>query len=204
MGVYLYPSGTETELKNAYIGGVYEYSYDFVGKTISQIANDWWQWTSWWTNTSDGIYRNSWGNPMYISLAWMHTALATATKVTMKIWVYVTKWTWTRDVACRVWDSWKANAYFWVYFGWQNTDNNFAGTSGWTTYSYTWATVFTLIYDLVNKTLSISSTDGNSITPNTYSLTDSYIASVVNGERIYIQQNWTYSKMKSVSLTIEL
>ena len=37
MGVYLYPSGTETELQNAYIGGVIEKSIDVRGKTLAQI-----------------------------------------------------------------------------------------------------------------------------------------------------------------------
>ena len=32
----------EKELKNAYIGGHYEYSYDFRGKTTSQATADGW------------------------------------------------------------------------------------------------------------------------------------------------------------------
>ena len=44
MNVYLYPSNTETELKNAYIGEYkwYEYSYDFRNKTTTQVTNDGW------------------------------------------------------------------------------------------------------------------------------------------------------------------
>ena len=39
MNVYIWTSGV---LKNDYIGEVYEYSYDFRGKTKTQLANDWW------------------------------------------------------------------------------------------------------------------------------------------------------------------
>jgi hypothetical protein len=40
MNIYLHPSGVKKELKNDYIGEVYEYSYDFIGKTTTQLAND--------------------------------------------------------------------------------------------------------------------------------------------------------------------
>lgn len=44
MGVYLYPSGTETELKNAYIGEVIEYEWDFTDwtNTIASLQSQWW------------------------------------------------------------------------------------------------------------------------------------------------------------------
>ena len=102
-----------TEAKEVYVWSTkvrpawWEYSYNFIGKTISQIANDWWQGTSWWTNTSDGIYRNSWSNPLSISPSWLGTALSNAKKVTMNIGAYITKWTWVRDLACRVTNQWQ-------------------------------------------------------------------------------------------------
>ena len=54
MGVYLYPSGTETELKNAYIGKVIEKSVDLRGKTLADLQALWWTWVySNWTYTWD-------------------------------------------------------------------------------------------------------------------------------------------------------
>ena len=187
------------QVRPAYL---YKYEYNFIGKTISQIANDWWQGTSWWTNTSDGIYRNSWNNPLYISLSWLGTALSNAKKVTMNVGAYVTKWTWARDLTCRVWDQWQTNLYFWLYFWWGSWDNIAIPWNSFT-YTYNWATVFTLVYDLVNKTLNITSTDWTSKSPSSFSLTDSYIASIVNWSQILIKQNGTYDKMQSVYLKIE-
>jgi predicted membrane-bound spermidine synthase len=42
MNIYLHPSGVKKELKNDYIGKVYEYSYDFRNKTTTQVQNDGW------------------------------------------------------------------------------------------------------------------------------------------------------------------
>jgi len=184
----------------------WKYSYDFIWKTISQISNDWWQGTSWWINTTDGLYRNAWNNPLYIQPSWMWNALSNANKITIRFWYYVTKWTWTRDILCTLSNtSWYIEPRFWLYCWWASGANMVINS--WTqstfTYSYTWSTIFTEVRDFANKTLTISSTDGNSITPSTFSLTDSMIAILKTYTYINILQNWTASKMQSISITIE-
>lgn len=203
------------KIKKIYIGtqqvrpATYEYSYDFMWKNMTQVANDGRQWTSWWNIDSNGLYRNAWNNPIYIQPSWMWTALSNATKLTIKIWYYVTKWTWTRDIWCSINStSWYSEPRFWLYCWWLSSANSaYHPWSSWPqyefSYSYTWSTVFTEVWDFVNKTLTISSTDGNTITPNTFTLTDSMIATLKTHTYISIMQNWTYSKMQSIDIKIK-
>ena len=41
MNIYLHPNGVKKELKNDYIWEVYEYSYTFKWKTVSEITSEW-------------------------------------------------------------------------------------------------------------------------------------------------------------------
>jgi len=80
---------TMAELKNAYIGEVYEYSYDFRGKSISTIKNDWWNfilWESSASSTSDWLY---WGTTLdkgtILKRETLSTILPTSNKVIMTL-----------------------------------------------------------------------------------------------------------------------
>lgn len=95
MGVYLYPSGTETGLKNAYIGdGWWRLSTDFTQySSLAEIQAQWWTWITSVSSTapnysygSNGIgvsNPSSWGKHwgIYVKLPSKITA---ENKVTMK------------------------------------------------------------------------------------------------------------------------
>ena len=65
MNVYIWTSGV---LKNAYIGEVYEYSYDFRNKSSTILTNDWWSVWSWTTIDSNGITSSSLRQSIHYSL----------------------------------------------------------------------------------------------------------------------------------------
>ena len=84
MGVYIYQSWVEKELKNAYIGEYheYEYTYDFTTWSTSDLQSKWWTVPTGSVVNSSGYYNSSrnW-NHMTISLPQLQTAVQTATEV---------------------------------------------------------------------------------------------------------------------------
>lgn len=52
------------ELKNAYIGEVYEYSYDFRNKTLASVLSDWWTVSEWSFDSS------FWSNWLHWGTSW--------------------------------------------------------------------------------------------------------------------------------------
>ena len=136
MNVYIWTSG---ELKNAYIGEVYEYSYDFSNKTQATITADWWTFwnTSNFSSNSDGI---SW-NPIRVGYD-ISQYVPTANKITMSFvcslynsaaawlrlikangdytwftWLFVTTWSSNYRTPSIYWTSWTNVTPYsnWVY-----------------------------------------------------------------------------------------
>lgn len=74
----------EHELKNAYIGEVYEYSYDFRNKSSTILTNDWWTVGSWTTIDSNGITSSGYSSTTH--LIWH--SITNAKKLIMTCWLY--------------------------------------------------------------------------------------------------------------------
>lgn len=75
---------TLNELQNAYIGEVYNYEYDFRGKTSSQVTSDWWTLWSWLSFDSNWAYSSTWSSTT--KAIWY--ALSNAKRITMTAWIY--------------------------------------------------------------------------------------------------------------------
>lgn len=185
MWVYI---GT-SELKNAYIGGVYEYSYDFRSKTTSQITSDGWTVIQWTPSFSSYWVRNSGSDrmvKMVNNVQWLGTKMTTCKKLIVEFTRYTT---------------WEA-AFSWTlaHYSWGTTSN---GTGiyqdnrlGDIWFSFAWSRIATLSgtvswtvkfkweYDLVNKTAEIS---WNGVSKGTATMTDEAVANVrSNSDYVYV------------------
>lgn len=81
----------EHSLKNAYIGEVYEYSYDFRNKSTSQITADGWTVVSGSASfNSNWLYSTS--NPFRLKKDWFLTHIANANKVTLTLNYNLAAW----------------------------------------------------------------------------------------------------------------
>ena len=74
----------ESSLKNAYIGEVYEYSYDFRNKSSTILTNDWWTVGANTTIDSNGIISSSYSSTTH--LIWK--SIANAKKMVLTCWLY--------------------------------------------------------------------------------------------------------------------
>jgi len=93
----------EHELKNAYIGDVYDMQIDFRGKTLAQLQDLWWAetkynancWLSYW---ADGVqvYRASWNYGVWWVYIQLPRAITANDKITMIFtgvwWSWDTNW----------------------------------------------------------------------------------------------------------------
>ena len=202
----------EHELKNAYIGEVYEYSYDFRNKSIATCQSDWWSFSSTSTVTINSDWLN-WGTPptnVYCTPSWLTTALSSANKVTMEMMLYK---------GSKSWNDW-TNAVF--YLSWPSSmSSNWTGwTSGYdvnSNYVIGWRVLSTVVYswnynstpngtyklttviDLANKTIN---TKYWSIANLSWSLTDAQISTIrtLKYLRIYVD---TTAVIKTISVKVE-
>ena len=161
-------------LKNAYIGEVYEYSYDFRGKTISQIISDGWTtaqwtptiWTYWYSSANSNRARSNFTLP----------SLATANKITFYTNIIFTSSTGACD-QIRIGNSGRTNLT-WYYL--DNVWNCFPqllwnNITTITTASWAWTHKMTVELDLQNATYKYSITWYNDTTG---SLTSSQISTI--------------------------
>lgn len=157
MWVYI---GT-SELKNAYIGEVYEYSYDFRNKTTTQLANDWWTNTSWLTTGANWVTASSW-TAIFNQISWLWDIMGRARKLKLELLMYdnwssstwstawVTLVTWT-DGYTQTW-FYTDNSNVWAICGsWTETIKK-----SQTVYNTKWDYTLTAEYDFVNKILSVN------------------------------------------------
>jgi len=197
----------EKELKNAYIGEVYEYSYDFRDKSTTQLTNDWWS-VLWWTlETGSSWITSPTGKDVTL---WHSVDLSTAKKITIDtsivrnrddaysgrgMWFWVTlnssNWCWFR-----VYNSWwnyrwirTVTVIWWTEYEWTNTGNI------WTS-SYNPK----FIIDLENKTLTWEiSWYSNS----TYTLSDAQITSIRSMPYLTVYATQHNFYIQNVSITVE-
>lgn len=197
MWVYI---GT-SELKNAYIGEVYEYSYTFKWKTAAEI------WNEWTTMVGTPSVNSEWFNGNECIIAKDIPSLATVKRITITwtvvgqgwnntaIQLWLGKWTW--------W--WTGGAFYEVY--WSSYGGlkvkYYDGTS------YTWNAVWnatnstykpTLTIDLENKIITWTlSWFSNS----TYSINDTQVSNIRTFTHLHCYISATSWAISDISITIE-
>lgn len=213
MGVYLYPSGTETELKNAYIGEVYEYGYDFRNKSVAICQADWWTFTSTSTVTINSDWLN-WGTTatnIYCTPSWLTTALSGANKVTIEIMFYKgakpSTANGTNAVLYLAWPSSYTSNWTWPS-AWFDVSGNYiimqrllwTTLNSWTYNSVpVWTYTHTAVIDFVNKTIK---NQYGSIATFNGSLTDAQISTIRTLKYVRIYTD-TSAIIKTVWITVE-
>lgn len=182
----------EKPLKNAYIGEVYQYSYDFRNKSNAQLQTDWWSFsdTTYIRYNSDWIYVNNNKTPHIYRNLWKSLNTATYIKYTMNwkfigdkgIWAILSTRVNTDDTT----QNWLVNnrnasdTYAGVWWFLQNTMTLKQNLSAW---NYEQS----LKYDFINKTIQL---DVNGTT-YTGTLTDADIASIKTNNNIKLLL-WQY------------
>ena len=203
MGVYLYPSGTETELKNAYIGGLYKYSYDFRNKTISGFAADGWTYddTKVPSFDSDWIYYTVTNATTSTGIE-LNYDLTSAKKITFYTSFVITNS--TTHLA-----GWWIGSSSWTYLSWimlmnilgaHNQEIRINGSSVSTTSVSvsTWTYTETIEYNLTNHTYTYSG-----CYPASWYLTDEQISWIKNNNWITVAVGGGGIRVSTVDLTIE-
>ena len=199
------------ELKNDYIGKVYEYSYDFRGKSIATCQSDGWSFSDTSTVTINSDWMNCGINPasVYCIPSWLNTSLSTATKITMEMMFYK---------GSKSWNAW-TNAVFYIswpssmssnWTGWTSGyDENSNYVIGWRvlwTVAYSWnynstpngTYILTTVIDLANKTIN---TKYWSIANLGWSLTDAQISTIRTLKYLRIYSDTT-AVIKTINVTI--
>ena len=191
----------EHSLKNAYIGEVYEYSYDFRNKSTSQITADGWNIAAnhiqLWANWISGNSSTEWKVKKTVNLLW-------AERCILKTNLYISWWSWQRW-----WISpWFANAqgsfranwmgnwpWFWLQL-------NLVSWTAWSQFNETvalnWQYTSTLEVDLVNNKASVTLDGVWTITNNNPDLT-----TFLSEQFLSITVTYWNSWVQDIKVTIE-
>lgn len=203
MWVYI---GT-SELNSAYIGEVYEYSYDFRNKSSTQVTNDGWELTRWtlalnanWLYWTSGDW-----NELYIQLTKMNTALANANKVTLKM-------------LGKHWNSWTAsNSFFimqgkypnatkstWLYYTYGSSNSYYYGGTP-KSFTYTqpssWTAEYTYEVDLQAKTVTLTFIQWGSGVFTT-NISDTDVTNIRTNNHIRCAVAWTNDAISEINILI--
>ena len=177
------------ELKNAYIGGYYEYSYDFRNSSTSQITSDGWSYSAWATPSfwTYGVY----GNPARLSYD-ISAYISNAKKITISFnaktsssswwWVRLAKTVTssTREGLTWPWYNGASDTYIDIYSNGHTFSSISAGT-----YNFKW------IIDLENKTWRLSITWKSD---QTWTLTDTEVSNIINNTtKLFVYDSWPSS-----------
>lgn len=206
MNVYLYQSWTEKILKNAYIGKVYEYSYDFRNKTSTQVTNDGWTAARWSINVnSTGLYYSSSLTEIRLNLSQLPTKLSNAKKITYYLlWKHGNSWTADLVYSTCYWAYPSASNITWLYnsYGSYNRKQYWGTETNFTLTPTAWDIEYTYTLDLENKTWLVQyiqwSTSSSSLT-----LTDAQITNIKTNDYIRIVINWSNEAVSKIELIIE-
>ena len=197
----------EHELKNDYIGDVFEYGYDFRNKSSSQLSADWWSVLRWTLETWSSWITSPTGKDVGL---WYSRDLSTVKKITMDTSIVRNRddsysgrgmWFWvalnTSNFCCfRVYNNWWN--YTWIRVRsiiWWNVYD-------WTNVGNIWTSSYNpkFIIDLENKTLTWEiSWYSNS----TYTLSDAQITAIrsMSYLTVYATQHNFY--IQNVNITVE-
>ena len=147
------------KVKKIYVGSKqvrpkrFEYSYDFRGKTTTQLANDGWTNTSWITLDSNWLTASS-RHQCLNTVSWLWDAVAKAKKITLEIQSYKT--------SSSGWISWisindvEVEGETWMYYDFSTFE---VKANWWSLYrtshsTSSWTKNIICTYDLENKTYS--------------------------------------------------
>lgn len=199
MWVYI---GT-SELKNAYIGEVHEYSYDFRDTTISSMQSEGWIFwsTSWVTINSSWIAFNPF-NYAYIKPNWLSNLLSNASKITIEWYFHNAGTTRTTDSDTQflIATNWTSNIT-WYFGNCKIIACRVYGTNiKYDTYTIpAWEYTSTVTIDFVNKTIRLVY---GTIVDQNWSLTDTQIANIKTQNSLRIA--WSIGAItKTMRITIE-
>lgn len=178
------------------------YSIDFTTATSSKVTADWWVWPSF--SVSSSWIKNC---------IWLVKPfdLSKATKITINSVCWVVSWSWNGAVYVWLWDKnaapepWYQIVYSWhnswTYSWWwiANTGYNYANWPYMTHDAVsTWNYTDNTVYDLENKTVTMTGTKWT----KTATLSNSEINSIRSYQWLYIWLDGSQS-VRSVSITIE-
>lgn len=192
-----------TSLKNAYIGGDYEYSYDFRNKTIGGIVADGWTYDNTKVPSFDSnwIYYSAVNTTTPIGIEFNRN-LASAKKITLNVSFVITDSTthlWTWGIAPTSW-----TGFSWIalmnILGAHNQEIRINGSSVTTTNVNlsTWTYTSTIEYDLINKTYAYTGSY-----PISWTLTDEQISWIKTCDEISASVGAGGIRISTVNLTIE-
>ena len=189
----------EHELKNAYIGGVYEYNFDFTTKSWADRIAEGWQNTTNCSISSSWLTSSSSWSSVYCDVNWLDTALTNSTILRAEfVWYKAATWNTTQR---NFWWS-KADGTNWTWMYWDGSVNQFS--VGWTQYLNTTISspVGTYTSTLTMDLLTWATTYA---TPNlwtwTYTVSSSDIDKMRQATRLRIAVS-SNSYIRSVSLFV--
>lgn len=183
---------------------IFEYSYDFRNKTISEFGADWWIYDSSKAPSfnSDWIYYTSMTSTTSGGIE-LNYDLTSAKKITLNTSFVITNST------THLW-GWWINSSSWTAFSWimlmnmlgsrqqQIQINNVAVTTTNVSVS-TWTYTETIEYDLINKTYTYSG-----CYPSSWTLTDEQISWIKNNNGITVAIGGSSGiKISTIDITIE-
>lgn len=200
MNVYIWTSGV---LKNDYIGEVYEYSYDFRNKTLSQVQNDWWtfqEWSGTVAFNSNWVYLRS--TSYNLRMRNVKGPWTNANKITMTM--TATVWTWSATFKLSTSNNADTNT---TSINIDSNRNKQELIIYWNWYSFSWLSSWTytqkVVLDLVNKTYTLSCTWKSD---NTWSITDEQIAWIKANAKtvwVYIWKSSTGTVIRDIKILVE-
>lgn len=177
---------TPSQVKNVYVWGYYEYSYDFRNKTISEFGADGWIYddTKAPSFNSDWIYYTSMTSTTSGGIE-LNYILTSAKKITLNTSFVITNST------THLW-VWWINSSSWTAFSWimltnmlgsrqQQIQINNATVTTTNVSVSTWTYTETIEYDLINKTYTYSG-----CYPSSWTLTDEQISWIKNNNGITV------------------
>ena len=197
MWVYI---GT-SELKNAYIGEVYEYSYDFRGKSTSQITADGRSYSAWAT-PSFWTYWVYGGSSVRLSYD-ISSHISNAKKIKLDFTTKTSSYSWAWFRMAKTVTSSVREGLTWpwynntseIYMNIYDSSNSFSWITSWT-YQ------FTSIIDLEAKTWGLSITWKSDVS---WTLTDSQVSNILSNTTkifVFISSADSNQWISTVSITI--
>lgn len=196
--IMMRPNGVEKQVRPK----TWTFTYDFVNKTTTQLANDGWTNASNLTTWANWVTANSW-TAIFNQISWLWTAMANATKLKIEYTMY--QWWSTGGNVCWVtlitWtDAYtQTGSYASYYWYWAMCGTNVEIMSG-TAAAYNTVGEWTLTaeYDFTTKVATVNF-------PNVYSwsasFTDAMLATARTNDTIRIPLE-KYRYIKSLSITI--
>lgn len=177
---------------------VFEYSYDFRNKSVSQIKSDWWvikQWESWCTINSSWLQRpTKWQWDANKLKVYYPLTLTWATYIKFEYVTSLTAQSWANGWWMWIWDSsvWEINLYSsiiwttasWYTNAWSISTRSWSNKYSWAASTWTWT--MTVECDIANKIAYLTKTWQSRIS---LSITDSDISYIL-WSNSFMQNIW--------------